>query len=387
MSYEPIFTPPTADEIETRRDRVRALMEQQGLDYYVATCPDNVFYLTNFANYVHERPFILVLPRTGTPRFVVPKLEVPHVLSRRVGELDIVPYREFPAPAGETWIDSFTPLFGGGGAVGVESICPLQVYEATPGDRRRTDVVDDARMVKTPYEIGRIVYACERVSETHAELMAMAKPGLMAADASGALSRGMSGRLLQDVPTANLLATSIFVLFQPPSVSHDPHNFTNIFMEMEEGGPHVSLINCRLNGYGAEIERTFFLGSVPEAAKRPFETMMEARYLALELTRPGANMGEVDARVNAVFEKAGYGDNLLHRTSHSIGVTGHEAPFLAEGYDREIEPSMFYTIEPGVYLEGIGGFRHSDTIMTTEDGNRILTKAPDDLGGLTLPLP
>ncbi|MEM1400680.1 MAG: M24 family metallopeptidase, partial [Pseudomonadota bacterium] len=157
-------------------------------------------------------------------------------------------------------------------------------------------------------------------------------------------------------------------------------------MKMEDAGPHVSVINCRLNGYGAEIERTFFLGSVPDAARKPFEVMMEARHLALELTKPGEIMGEVDAKVNAVFERAGYADKLLHRTSHSIGVTGHEAPFLAEGYGREIEPGMFYTIEPGVYLPGLGGFRHSDTVMTTDGGNAILTTGPETLEELTLPL-
>jgi len=386
MTIAPIFSPPTDQEIEARRDKVRMLMEERGIDVYVAANPDNVFYLTNFANYVHERPFILVMERTGTPRFVVPKLEIPHVETRRVGALDLIEYREFPAPDGERWIDSFVPLFPSGATVGVESVCPLQIYDAIPGTRRCSDIVDDARMVKTPYEKGRIAYSCELVTDAHAQLLDIAKPGATGAEVSAALTSGMSRRLLSDTPTANLLATSMFAFFQPPTVSHDPHNFTDIYMQMVEGGPHVSVINCRLNGYGAEIERTFFLGSVPEAARKPFEVMMEARHLALELTKPGAVMGEVDAKVNAVFHRAGYSDNLLHRTSHSIGVTGHEAPFLAEGYDRVIEPGMFYTIEPGVYLPGVGGFRQSDTVMTTENGNAVLTTGPESLDELTLPI-
>ncbi|MEM8916329.1 MAG: aminopeptidase P family N-terminal domain-containing protein, partial [Pseudomonadota bacterium] len=104
MSVTPIFAPPSIEEIETRRDRVRAEMVRQGLDYYVAVNPDNVYYLTNFANFVHERPFILVMGQSESPIFVVPKLEVPHVQSRIVGPLEIAPYREFPAPPGERWI-------------------------------------------------------------------------------------------------------------------------------------------------------------------------------------------------------------------------------------------------------------------------------------------
>ena len=113
---------------------------------------------------------------------------------------------------------------------------------------------------------------------------------------------------------------------------------------------------------------------------------MEGRRLAFELTVPGNVMGEVDRRVNELYRKAGYGDALLHRTGHGIGVTGHEAPFLADGYEHVIESGMVFTIEPGIYLPGIGVFRHSDTVLTTADGNVSLTDGPTELGDLTLPL-
>ena len=113
---------------------------------------------------------------------------------------------------------------------------------------------------------------------------------------------------------------------------------------------------------------------------------MEARAKAYELAVPGNVMHDVDEAVNNIMKAAGYGDNLLHRTGHSIGVTGHEAPFLAEGYHREIQPGMFFTIEPGIYLPGIGGFRHSDTVMTTDGGNISMTPVADSLEEMTLPL-
>ena len=84
--------------MRSRLARVRDLMAAQELDACVAFSPDNVFYLTNFANFVHERPFVLVVAKTGEPRFVVPKLEIPHVRARAVGELELVEYPEFPAP-------------------------------------------------------------------------------------------------------------------------------------------------------------------------------------------------------------------------------------------------------------------------------------------------
>lgn len=94
-------------------------------------------------------------------------------------------------------------------------------------------------------------------------------------------------------------------------------------------------------------------------------------------------MCDVDKAVSDHFKAAGYSDYLLHRTGHGMGVTGHEAPFLAEGDTRTIEAGMSFTIEPGIYIPGVGGFRHSDTILVTERGNVSLTSAPDSLKDLT----
>ncbi|MEO1323406.1 MAG: aminopeptidase P family N-terminal domain-containing protein [Pseudomonadota bacterium] len=159
MLIEPRFDAPNRHEMQRRLDRVRALMAEEGLTHYVCACPDNVFYLTNFANYVHERPFILVVSLDDPLQFLVPKLEIPHVKTRSVGDIDLIEYFEFPAPVGETWDAKFRTAFSENARVGVESICPLQVYEAVPGEHVRADIVDDARIIKSDYEIARIVYA------------------------------------------------------------------------------------------------------------------------------------------------------------------------------------------------------------------------------------
>ncbi|MCP4749418.1 MAG: M24 family metallopeptidase, partial [Proteobacteria bacterium] len=87
-----------------------------------------------------------------------------------------------------------------------------------------------------------------------------------------------------------------------------------------------------------------------------------------------------------VYEKAGYGDRILHRTGHGFGITGHEGPYLAVGYDQELEPGMLVSVEPGIYIPGLGGFRHSDTVLITDDGYVKLTDSPDSLEELTIAL-
>lgn len=384
MELKPIFGSPTTEEINGRLKRVQARMADTGLDRYVSFSPDNIYYLTNFANMVHERPFVLVIPRTGRPQFVVPRLEIPHVKTRSIGQIELVSYFEFPAPTGRAWSDRFRELFEENDRVGVESICPLQIYTEIPGERVRLDIIDDVRMVKSDYEIGRHVYACTLATEAHNKLLADARPGLSLAEVGKTYSGMVAARLLADNPSANFAATKIHSVFQPASVSHDPHNFTDISMRMEEGGPHVSIVAGIMNGYGAEVERTFFLGRVSDTAKRAFEIMMEGRRLAFETAVPGELMSEVDRRVNDHFRRAGMGERLLHRTGHGMGVTAHEAPFFAEGFDRPIEKRMCFTIEPGIYLPGVGGFRHSDTVLIGDTGPVCLTGGPVDLDDLTL---
>ncbi|HBO1995411.1 TPA: aminopeptidase P family protein [Pseudomonas aeruginosa] len=386
MKPKSICSHPDIPEMSRRLERLQAAMQQEGLDYYLCYDPGNIFYLTNFANYVHERPFILLIPASGNMIFLMPSLEKLHVQVRVVGELELLEYREFPAPAGQRWNDRLQEVLGSTGRVGIESQCPISVMQAVPAEVVVTDLVDELRMIKSEYEVGRIAYTCELLNEGHRKFMERATPGLPIIQLYKQISGEMLQQLLQDNINTNLLNTKLNAVAQPPHMSVDPHNFTDIAMQLENGGPHVTIVNGTANGYGAEVERTFFLGEVPENARRPFDDMLEARALAYGLAVPGQCMSELDQRVNEFLRNKGYGDHMLHRTGHSFGVTDHEAPFLAEGYEREIKLGMVFSIEPAIYLEGIGGFRFSDTVLITETGNLKLTDAPETLEGLTLPI-
>jgi Xaa-Pro dipeptidase len=86
-----------------------------------------------------------------------------------------------------------------------------------------------------------------------------------------------------------------------------------------------------------------------------------------------------------VLKRRGYGKYILHRTGHGFGITGHEPPWVAVGSETILKKNMVISIEPGIYIPGLGGFRHSDTVLVTEDGCVSLTKWPDRLEELTLP--
>lgn len=384
MDLTPLHHPPQPGEMAGRLSRLQARMAAMGLDWYVSYQPDNIYYLTNFANFVHERPFVLLVPASGTPVFVVPKLEIPHVQSRAIGALTLLDYFEFPAPEGGNWFDRVGEVLGTGGRIGVESVCQLQILDAIEGEHIRADLIDELRMVKTPYEIGRMRRAGQIASAAMADMLANATPGRSLGEVTAAANRLIYAAMVADNPSINPQATKLTSVFHPAQYSHDPHNFGDLDMRMQQGGPHVGIINAVMDGYGTEIERTFFLGEVPEAARRPYDVMMQARHLVFGMVKPGVAMSDVDAQVNALFRAAGYEQNLLHRAGHGMGVTAHEAPFLAEGDGRVLQAGMCFTVEPGIYFPGLGGFRHSDTILVTESGNVRLTEAPDSLEAMTL---
>ena len=379
-----IKTPPTKKELADRLEKVRLLMEQESLDYYLAAQTENVYYLTNFAYYPMERPFFLLIPIKGRPTLVLPRLEVSHARDRVLADVDYRTYAEYPAPKGETHLDVLNDLMDGNKHVGVESSLPLDHSATVPGKLVTLDLIEETRLVKSDYEIGRIAYACKVVEAGLAKVLELSKPGVQVVTIYGEGVRLMTGTVILEVPNVNMLVNKFVCAVWPKAISAQPHSIPGLFDALEPGGPQVTIVTAQADGYSAELERTFFLGEVPEKAKAPFEAMMEARALAFKLIRPGVPAEDVDRQVLELIRAKGYGEGILHRTGHGFGITGHERPWIAMGGDDVFEKNMVVSIEPGIYIPGLGGFRHSDTVLVTGDGCAAMTKGPDRLEDLVL---
>ena len=113
----------------------------------------------------------------------------------------------------------------------------------------------------------------------------------------------------------------------------------------------------RVNGYAAECERTFFTTPPTADERRLFAAMLEARRVAFALVRPGVAAAEVDAAVDELLTREGFGDPSarLHRTGHGFGLDNHEPPWLARGSPHGLARNMVVSIEPGIYVAGAGG--------------------------------
>jgi Xaa-Pro dipeptidase len=245
-------------------------------------------------------------------------------------------------------------------------------------------LVERLRLVKSPGEVAMIRQAARYADWAVAQLLNASYPG--AAMAEGFARTGtVTRKIIREVEDWEILTTRVLMATWAAPRSARPHSIPALGDRLR-GGPHVALALLRVNGYAAESERTYFTTSPTLEMQRAYQAMLEARSIAFRMIRPGVACSEIDGAVGDFLMAEGYGGEArrLHRTGHGIGLGNHEAPWIAEGSDEVLAENMVISIEPGIYLdnEWSGGFRHSDTVLVTEDGFECLTRLPTSLGSL-----
>jgi Xaa-Pro dipeptidase len=148
---------------------------------------------------------------------------------------------------------------------------------------------------------------------------------------------------------------------------------------LEEGDLLLIDFGGTRHKYPADITRTFCLGDPSEEIQKIYDTVLAANQAAAAAAKPGVPCGEVDKAAREVIEAAGYGEYFIHRTGHGLGMSVHELPQIAAGVEDVLETGMIFTIEPGIYVPGLGGVRIEDNVHVTETGVEVLTQYPRSL--------
>ena len=134
-----------------------------------------------------------------------------------------------------------------------------------------------------------------------------------------------------------------------------------------------------LTGYCSDMTRTVHLGVPGQQARGVYAAVREAQQAGTEAVKPGAKVSEVDRAARNVLRKNGLGRHFTHSTGHGVGLEIHEAPRVAAGQAEVLRPGMVVTVEPGVYIPGVGGVRIEDMVVVTERGREVLTPTPKEL--------
>jgi Xaa-Pro aminopeptidase len=153
---------------------------------------------------------------------------------------------------------------------------------------------------------------------------------------------------------------------------------------IERGHGIVNIIVVTLAGYAVENERTLFVGEPGVLQRRAYACALEAQDAAVAACVPGAPLAGIDRASLDVIERHGFSSHVLHRAGHGIGLRQHDLPEDMAFNERPLRAREVYTIEPGVYLFGVGGFRIDDTVVVGRPPER-LTTTPRELEAVVLP--
>ena len=162
-----------------------------------------------------------------------------------------------------------------------------------------------------------------------------------------------------------------------------PHSQTRNAI-IREGDIIIGGTGPAIGGYHSELERTMVVGKPTKEQEKYFNFMCRLQETAFSVIKPGAKCSDVDKAVTKFYEDNNLMKYWRHHTGHALGMGMHEAPFFDTGDHTVMQPGMVFSVEPGIFIPGFAGFRHSDTVLVTETGMERLTYYPRDLESLTI---
>lgn len=239
----------------------------------------------------------------------------------------------------------------------------------------RSGDVEFLREVKDNYEIEKIRAACALADACFSHLLTIIRPGVTEKQVAWELEvffRTHGAQRLSFDPIIGSGPNSAII-----------HGRASDRVIGSSGGPEFVLCDfgCELNGYCSDITRTVVVGGEPtEAMRRIYETTLAAQQAALTAIRPGVVGKSIDALARGMLRDAGYGE-MPHGLGHGLGRLVHDLPLptFSPMATVVLRPGIVATVEPGIYVEGLGGVRIEDDILVTATGNERLTHSPKEL--------
>jgi Xaa-Pro aminopeptidase len=231
-------------------------------------------------------------------------------------------------------------------------------------------VIENLRLIKTPSEIKILKEAANVADRAFTHILNFIRPGMTELDVSNELEFFMRKE--------GATSSSFDTIVASGKRSALPHGVATD--KVIEKGDFVTLdYGAYYNGYVSDITRTIAVGQPSDELIQIYDIVLEAQLRGMAGIKSGISGKQADALTRDLIVEKGYGEYFGHSTGHGIGLEIHEGPALSMKSDVILQPGMAVTVEPGIYLPGIGGVRIEDDTIITIDGNEALTHSPKEL--------
>lgn len=368
--HQPAPEPAT---LRARLERARDAAANTDVDALLVAPGSDLRYLIGQGGGSFERLTALVVPSSGSPMLLVPKLEAPgfsDVPADALG-LEVV-----------TWVDGDDPYALAASRVGPvrrvavsDGTIALHVLglRTAFGDAEQVlagPVVRNLRMRKDAEEIAALRRAAQAIDRVHERVPSMLRPGRTEAE--------VGAEIAESIVDEGHVAAEFVIVGSGPNGASPHHDVSDRVLErgdvvvVDIGGPLP-------DGYNSDSTRTYSIGEPAPDVRKRYEVLQQAQRASVEAVRPGVAAQDVDRAGRAIIEDAGLGELFFHRTGHGIGLDVHEEPYIVAGNDLTLEAGMAFSVEPGVYESGRWGARIEDIVVVTDDGVEPLNRRPHEL--------
>ncbi|MWC27959.1 M24 family metallopeptidase [Paenibacillus sp. MMS18-CY102] len=357
-------------------ERLKQLMEEterQGWEAALVTNPKHVYYLSGFRCEPHERLLALIVTADGRTALLVPELD------RAGAEAALAVDTVHSHRDTDNAYAVLAEVLGTNatGLIGIEKesmtvtryehlLAALPSASLTGMDAFLTAI----RAVKSEDEIARIRHAVKLIEQVLSDTLPLVKPGVTELELAADIDFRMR-KLGAEGPSfdTTVLAGEKSAL---------PHGTPGL-RKVQAGELLLFDMGVYAEGYVSDITRTFAVGDISDELHRIYNTVLEANRLGIEALIPGKAMSSADWAARQHIEGQGYGELFTHRLGHGIGLDIHEYPSLHGANEDSLRTGMVVTVEPGIYLPGVGGVRIEDDVLVTAKGPESLTTFPKSL--------
>ena len=359
-----------------RQQRLFADLQQSGQEKILIGNPLNIYYLTGIMIRPYER-FLALLVDAVKQEYTmfVPGLEQGIAVKEGIGELAVGDV--------EDPLEKLADLLAGAGTLAMEMAFFPMIMGRKLQDRLPalllsdcSGIIDTQRIIKDEDEIALIHQAAR-----YGDLVLMEN---RAGIRTGNSEMELQFSLLKSMSEKSGASTDPFIIqVLSGERSANPHGGPG--PEKFQPGDAVTIdFGVYYKYYWSDFCRTFFIGRPEPKLETIYRVVLEAQLTAIERIRPGIPINEIDLAARRVIEKAGFGEQFIHRTGHGLGLDIHEEPKITSKNEGILQEGMVFTVEPGIYLPGLGGVRIEDDVVVTSRGALVLNTFPKSFSDMVL---